>query len=269
MFYLLVWQSLLAFPSEKMSVVGQWIWCQRDKMLYQESITRLPALLPGIWVSTIGFSKGQVTQQVALPPNYVEKVKRVALVVRFDDQFSGIWQVSDLNIATKQLNEKLGWLIFETKQMGIEIAEIQLDYDCPVRKLELWSKIVSQLTITGALQNQDVWLTSLPAHVQEKYYGDWFRNIVRGHILQVFDTGFPITKAPILAEYAKKQRMNFRLGIGAFERKLRARKGSNQQTEHRAWFNRIELFSADPHFKGIWIFPGGMTYRYIFLGGKS
>ncbi len=265
--FLLAWQPLNVFSGEKNSIVGQWIWCQRDKTLYQESITQLPALLPGIWVSTIGFSKGQVIQQVAFPPNYVEKVKRVALVVRFDDQFGSIWQVDDIDTIVKQLNEKLGWLIIETEQMGVEIAEIHLDYDCPVRKLERWSKILSQVT-NSALTKQDVWITSLPVHIQNKRYSKWFSGIVKGHILQVFDTGYPVAKAAQLAEYAKKQKMDFRLGIGAFERKARSAKKGNVLTEHRAWFDSLELFSTDPHFQGIWIFPGGKTYLNLLSGGR-
>lgn len=243
--------------------VGQWIWCEKDKMIYEEVISDMPSLLPGIWVSTMGFSNGQVTQQVALPPYYLGENRRIALVVRFDDQFNKIWAGYDLEIVIKQLNKKLDWLINNTGLEQGKIAEIQLDYDCPVRKLYQWSKIVKGLTISGALKNQNVWLTSLPSHMKEKNYGDWFRDIVKGHILQVFDTGFPVAKASILSEYTKKQEMNFRIGIGVFERKLKS-----GQTEHHVWFNHIGLFSADPHFKGVWIFPGGIPYRNIFPGGN-
>jgi len=115
-------------------------------------------------------------------------------------------------------------------------------------------KVVSR----SSLKSRRLWITSLIAHLKNSGYGDLFRDSVQGHILQVFDTGdaFKNHSPEALNEMLAGQKMPFRLGLGAFERKFSATSAS----DHRDWFSALPVFSSNPWYRGLWIFPGGKPW---------
>jgi hypothetical protein len=212
-----------------------------------------------VLVATITVERERVVAHLALSPSYVGAPSGTALVVRFDDGFHALWSLADGEAARVAVGEKLAWILARAAAMGVRVAELQLDYDCPTRRLREWSLLLGELT-AGVLRGRPVWITSLPAHMAVTQYGDWFRPVVTGHILQVFDVGPSpgVADAPRLAALARAQRMPFRLGIGAFERvrgpaRIRA-------TEHGRWLDVAGEFATDPSFRGLWVFPGGMPW---------
>jgi hypothetical protein len=134
---------------------------------------------------------------------------------------------------------------------------VQLDYDCPERLLPRWAAVVRTLS-RDALSGRTVWLTSLVAHVRHRNYGDLFRDNVAGHIVQVFDTGdrMSVPYARQLERLVTRHRMPFRLGLGAFERRL----ANGATTHHRAWFAAVRIVNGSPWFRGVWVFPGGSQW---------
>jgi hypothetical protein len=240
-------------------VVGQWIWCDADRRHFEEARARDPALVPAVFVSTITVEAGSVVQHLGLSPGYVDGGG--ALVVRFDDSFHAFWDLRDGLAARAALGTKLAWILARADATGARIAELQLDYDCPVHRLHEWSALLAELA-AGPLAGRTIWITSLPAHMAVAEYGGWFRGVAAGHILQVFDVGpkLAVANAPRLAALARAQRMPFRLGVGAFER-VRGPEHV-QVTEHGRWLDVVDEFAGDPTFRGLWIFPGGMPWRY-------
>ena len=107
------------------------------------------------------------------------------------------------------------------------------------------------------LSGRSVWITSLPEHIRVKEYDNWFSGVVAGHILQLFDNG-PGFGTDRVAEFTKllsSEKINFRIGLGAFERK--------SKTRHGEWFSQLAQFSNQPGFRGVWIFPAGMPYQPV------
>jgi hypothetical protein len=208
-----------------------------------------------VLVSTITVEAGRVVQRLGLPPSYVD-APSVALVVRFDDGFHAFWNLPDRAAARAAVGEKLGWIVAHA---GPAATELQLDYDCPTRRLHEWAALLGELA-AGPLRARSVWITSLPAHMEVTTYGEWFRSVVAGHILQVFDVGpsLSVADAPRLAGLARVQRMPFRLGVGAFERVRGPTRVA--ATEHGRWLDVVPEFAIDPGFRGVWIFPGGMPW---------
>ena len=82
-----------------------------------------------------------------------------------------------------------------------------------------------------------------------------------GHILQVFDTGdrMSLTYARQIERMAERQRMPFRLGVGAFERRL----PNGRTTDHRAWFRAEGVMRQSQWYRGMWVFPGGTTWTQL------
>lgn len=249
---------------------GQWVWCDADRRSFAAAAPRLPTLVPAVWVGTIGVSDGEVTLSLAHPPNYVESPNGIALVVRFDDSFHHFWELPDGAAARARVAAKLSWLLAESERMGVRPVEVQLDYDCPVRRLHAWSDLVRELA-GDALRGREVWLTSLPSHLQVDEYGSWFRSLVAGHILQLFDNGPEVgpAQAAQVATLLARQQMPFRLGLGAFERRLpnRLPLPAAYLTDHGGWFEQLPRLSADPLYRGAWIFPAGMRWRPELLDG--
>jgi hypothetical protein len=250
---------------------GQWVWCDADRRSFAAAAARLTSLVPAIWVGTIGVGDGDVTLTLAHPPTYVESPNGVALVVRFDDSFHRVWGLPDRAAVVAQVAAKLKWLLAESEGMGVHPVEVQLDYDCPERRLQSWSEVVRGL-VGDALIGREVWLTSVPAHLRVDDYAHWFRPLVAGHILQLFDNGpeFGPERAAQVVGLLARQHMPFRLGLGAFERAKPSRVPSagvaTNLTDHGGWFERLPEFSRDALFRGAWVFPAGMRWRPELLG---
>ncbi|MFN8644014.1 MAG: hypothetical protein U0802_21035 [Candidatus Binatia bacterium] len=241
---------------------GQWVWCAADRDSFAAALRQRADLLPAVWVGTIGWRDGAIALRLAHPPTFAASPNGVALVVRFDDSVDALWRGGEPARAADQLAAKLAWLLAESARLGVQPAEIQLDYDCPVRVLADWAALVRRL-VAGPLAGREVWLTSLPAHLAEPRYGDWFRPLVAGHILQLFDNGagFGPAQAEQTATRLAAAQLPFRLGLGAFERRRRsADAASLPLTAHGAWRAALPRLTSTPWFRGVWVFPAGMRW---------
>ena len=239
--------------------IGQWIWSARDAEIFTDTCLNFPDLVPSIWVSTISVTDGKVVQRLANAPDLAYKKGPVAVVIRFDDSFNSIWSKKTAWVVAEELDKKLYKLNGILADTGLDVREVQLDYDCPVRRLGEWSRVVRILK-EGSLNGRDIWITSLPCHIRVPGFGSLFRDSVEGHILQVFDTGVSCDSATVnaLSGLLRKQGLAFRLGLGAFERT----KGS-RSTDHRRWFSVLPAFSSIPQYRGVLVFPGGNQWRYL------
>ncbi len=237
-------------------LLGQWVWSKRDAELFTSSQATFKDLIPAIWVSTLFFEKGHVRQKLALSPSLVPGVP-AAIVVRFDESFHRAWDGNSTAQLAGEIDAKLAELLSLVNTNGAEAKEVQLDYDCPVRRLALWAEVLQKLK-AASLQDRNVWITSLVSQLRDPDYGKLFRNATAGHILQVFDTGeTPSQQLPESIDALLSQAaLPFRLGMGAFERKLPAQK----LTEHRLWFATLSVFTQNPYFRGLWVFPGGRPW---------
>ncbi len=164
--------------------------------------------------------------------------------------------MDDAGVAAS-IDARLRKLMDPVLRTGVDVTEVQLDYDCPVRLLRRWASVVGILS-GGALAGRTLWITSLVDHVRQPDYGDLFRGRVAGHILQVFDTGDQVlSDSPArVGLLADQQRMPFRLGLGAFERRL----PGGRRTDHRAWFDAVRPMARSPWFRGVWVFPAGQPW---------
>ena len=243
----------------KQDFIGQWVWSSRDAKIFRDTRLNVPNLVPCIWVGTISVSDGKVVQRLANSPDLAGQEGPVAVVIRFDDSFNSVWGKKAVPVVAEELDKRLNKLTGILADSGTDVQEIQLDYDCPIRHLEYWSKVVRALK-NGSLKGRDVWITSLPCHIQEPRYGSWFRSSVTGHILQVFDTGVSCDTATVngLAGCLRKQQLAFRIGLGAFERIK-----ESKSTDHRSWFYTLNTFSSIPEYRGVWVFPGGNRWDYL------
>ena len=236
---------------------GQWIWSASDSALFEDASRSIPDLVPTVWIGTIRASgDGTVQSGLALSPRIAGR-PTVAVVVRFDDSFSDAWGSQTDSAIANALGIALRKMLTAAQSSGVSLSEVQLDYDCPERLLTRWSAVVSKLA-GDALVGRTVWLTSLVVHVRHRDYGDLFRGSVAGHILQVFDTRdrMSLMYARQLERLVSRQRMPFRLGVGAFERRL----ANGETTSHQAWFEAPHVMRGSRWYRGVWVFPGGTPW---------
>lgn len=256
---------------------GQWIWSATDLARWRQARATRPALRPGVWTSTVWWqgnaTGGAVRQRLALSPAMVAGAP-MAVLVRFDDRLHAAWLAAgdgaagDSAIAAG-LDARLAELLRVVGATGADVREVQLDYDCPVRRLARWAAVVARLR-RGALAGREVWITSLPSHVAQRDYGAHFRGVVSGHILQVFDTGVEPSPAAAdrLVAALDRAGLPYRLGVGAFERVVPAGGtpaanpgGAPHLTRHRAWFALAPHFARSPAYRGLWVFPGEQPWE--------
>ncbi|MDZ7629923.1 MAG: hypothetical protein U5K74_00860 [Gemmatimonadaceae bacterium] len=112
-----------------------------------------------------------------------------------------------------------------------------------------------------SLAQDSVWVTSIIAHLREPSYGALFRGAVRGHVLQVFDTGEEASEVRIAeaVRVVRRAGLPFRVGLGAFERETK-----RGRTEHRAWFSAVPRFARVDGYLGVWVFPAGQRWVSFF-----
>ena len=233
--------------------VGQWIWTRADVALYHESERVVPGLEAGVFVGAVHCDADSRTlhARAGLPAGVTDS-GAVTSVIRFEDGLDACRSASD---SSRRFNVALDSAVrvLRSRSAQTAVRAVQLDYDAPQRALAAWSASVRALR-GGALRGDSVWVTSLIAHLREPSYGALFRDVVDGHVLQVFDTG-ESASAEQVAEAVRVTRragLRFRLGLGAFERET-----SRGRTEHRAWFGAIPAFAGLPGYAGLWIFPAG------------
>jgi hypothetical protein len=200
-----------------------------------------------------------VVQHLANAPDLVQGVRSGAIILRFEDSFHLAWATNDAATLARNVGTKIKQLLRQVTAVGLTVSEIHLDNDCPMRLLKAWAGVVRTLG-SGVLADQEVWVTSLPVHLQEPRYSAWFGGAVAGHILQLFDTGVAAeaVMARRLAERLAQQPLPFRLGLGAFERAT-----ANGPTQHQWWFTALPVFAALPGYRGVWIFPGGQRWTFL------
>jgi hypothetical protein len=239
------------------SVDGQWVWSAADVARLSDARRTVPALLPGVWVATIAFAHDGVTQRLALSPAVAGATGPVAAVIRFDDAFHAAWGAADDATLARTVGARVAALTARLDAAAPRVVEVQLDYDCPERRLPRWAALVHALA-RGPLAGRTVWVTSLPAHVRHPEYGALLRGAVAGHIVQLFDTGVRPTPAALAALSASldRQALPYRVGLGAFERVRR----DGARTEHLAWFAAGPLLARSPWYRGRWVFPAGARW---------
>lgn len=236
-------------------MIGQWIWSRADSAVFASAVRLKSDIVPTVWIGSVHGTTAGVTGQLALDPRIAGR-RRVGVVIRFEDTFSRAWALGDSALASG-VAATVERLLGAAAATGAEIAEVQLDYDCPERLLPRWSGLVAHLS-RGVLADRTVWLTSLVSHVRARAYGDLFRDHAAGHILQVFDTGdrMSASYAGQVEHLATRHRMPFRLGVGAFERQF----ANGRTTDHRAWFDAVPLIAESPFYRGLWVFPAGREW---------
>jgi len=247
-------------PAAHETEIGQWIWSSTDSALFADATRSIPNLVPTVWIGTIrGSGDGEVHSQLALSPR-VSGRSTAGVVVRFDDDFSSVWAVRTDSAVANGVGAALRDMLAAAQRSGVTVSEVQLDYDCPERLLRRWSAVIAILS-RGALAGRRVWITSLISHVRHAEYGDLFRANVAGHIVQLFDTGdrmsLPYTRQ--IERLVSRHRMPFRLGVGAFERRL----ANGQTTDHEAWFEAPHIMRGSRWYRGVWVFPGNVSWAHL------
>jgi hypothetical protein len=245
--------------SDTADALGQWIWSRTDSSTFVQARDRFPALVPTVWIGTISSSKdGRIRSQLALSPR-VAGARSAGVVIRFENSFTTAWAASDSAVANAVLLSVRSFVAAAVAS-GVEIVELQLDYDCPERLLSRWAVVVGRLSRDPTL-GLPVWITSLVTHVRHPRYGDLFRTAAQGHIVQVFDTGDRMSPsyARTIERLATSHRVPFRLGVAAFERDL----ASGRTTEHRSWFAAAPVLAESEWYRGLWVFPGGRSWAEL------
>lgn len=224
-------------------MVGQWIWTARDVRLFADARVRQPALLPAVLSATV---RADLSLRRGLSPA-VGGV-HAAVVVRLEDGVSRALEQAD---GAERLDRALTELVAEIRAAGVTPSEVELDYDAPVRSLAGWASVVRTLS-RRSLRDYPVWITSIPAHLDDHDYGTLFRGSVRGHILQLFDTGLPALGVNVtrLGERLAAARLPFRVGIASFERG----RGRTPATDHRLWARAAAEYARLPGFSGTMVF---------------
>ena len=251
-------------PMARAPELGQWIWTRADVSRYAESAGERPDLEAGVFICAVHCDPRtrRLVARAGLPLS-VSGADVVTAVIRIED---GLDQCRTVRDTTHRFDATLDSAVSVLRSRGgdTRIAVVQLDYDAPQRALAAWAGSVRYLT-THALARDSVWVTSLIAHLREPAYGDLFRGVVRGHVLQVFDTGEAATSRQVneAVRLATRARLPFRVGLGAFERSTRA-----GMTDHRAWFSAIPRFASSAEFRGVWVFPAGRPWMSL-LGDRT
>lgn len=240
--------------------VGQWIWSPADERIFIESRRELPDLLPALWVSTIAASHGTVSQSLGRSPMLGRSIPSIAIVVRFEDSVHELWKAHPIDKIGHDIDSRLHRLMELLAAADVRVGEVQLDYDCPVRRLRAWAQVVHTVG-TGSLKGKNVWITSIPVHLDAPKYSAWFRGAVKGHILQLFDIGISCNQDSLqrLSDRLRRQGLPFRIGLGAFDRV-----GPGRLTDHQLWFSALSFFEAVPGYQGVWIFPGGRKWLDLY-----
>ncbi len=241
--------------------LGQWIWTRTDLARFSESAAVRPGLEAGVFIGAVHCDAAtrQLVPTVGLAASDPH-VDSVTVVIRFED---GLDRCRTPDDATQRFDVSLDSAVrvLRTRAGQTKVSAVQLDYDAPQRMIAAWAGSVRFLH-THALTSDVLWVTSLIAQLREPAYGDLFREVVTGHVLQVFDTGEPASATQIqeALRLARRVHMSFRLGLGAFERDTKS-----GPTEHRAWFATVPQFAAIHGYRGVWVFPAGQRW-ITFLG---
>lgn len=245
------------------ATIGQWIWTRTDLARFSESRAQQPGLEAALFIGYIQcdtISK-RLLAHAGLSASEPH-AESVPAVIRFEDGLERCRVAASSEADFAQRLDSAVYLL-RRRARSVPLSAIQLDYDAPRRALGKWAASVEQLQ-RHALRGDTVWVTSLIAHLRDPSYGALFRGVVRGHVLQVFDTGEPATTTQVdeAVRLARRARIPFRIGLGAFERETRS-----GRTDHRGWFATVAQFKSIDGFRGVWIFPGGQRWISLLTQG--
>lgn len=248
-------------PAREPARVGQWIWTRSDLARYEESVRARSGIEAGVFIGAVHCDtlSHRLVARAGLSAA-VPGAQAVTAVIRLED---GLDRCRAPHDAAHRFDIALDSAVqvLRARVVSTPLAAVQLDHDAPQRALAAWASSVRYLH-THALARDEVWVTSLVAHLREPAYGGLFRGVVAGHVLQVFDTGEPATPAQVAEalRLARRAQLPFRLGLGAFERRT-----ARGPTDHRAWFATVPRFAAIEGYRGVWVFPAGQRW-ITFLG---
>ncbi len=256
--------------------LGQWVWTTRDAERFDAAQANDRALVPALLVGSVRREAGQLRMRRGITPA-ATGATRVAAVVRLEDSVHPALEQRSAVAFARRLQALLSPLLLEVSKSGVELAELQLDYDVPVSKLGLWAEALRELR-KGPLGYVSLWITSIPSHLSDPAYGERLQGVVDGTILQLFDTGLSCTgrHQRKLARQLGQHGLPFRIGVGAFERARASTDGSlpRSATDHECWVERSVLFREDPLYRGTWVFAANQDTQGVFRalaegGGRS
>jgi hypothetical protein len=141
--------------STTMHPVGQWIWSRSDERIFMETRTALPDLVPCIWVATITVSDGAVSQKLGCSPAIGKSIPSIAIVVRIDDSLNDLWKVRAADQIALDIDARLHKLMHLLAAAEVRVGEVQLDYDCPEKRLSEWARVV-RIVSFGSLKGKSV-----------------------------------------------------------------------------------------------------------------
>jgi len=231
---------------------GIWIWTRTDAEVYAARGPEAAAAIPGVLVLSLELdASAELRGRRGLSPA-IRGAKEVAAVIRIEDSVAR--RLDDPGALAAELDARLGSMLAEIDASGMALAEVQLDFDVPVRRLEAWAEVAGTLA-RGSLAGRPLWVTSIPAHLADDRYGALFSGQVAGHLYQTFDTGLACNPREIAKarEQLVRAGLPYRVGVATYER---ARDG-RRTTGHRCWAQASpELRHAGLH-AGSWVFPAG------------
>lgn len=232
---------------------GQWVWSAEDAQIAEARRARDPGLLPSVLIAEVDFVDEAPKTALRNSPKAVATPR--AVLIRFNEGWHAAWDALTTAEIADAWDGELSRLLAQVEAVSGPPVEVQLDYDCPERVLDRYGAVLGALS-TRSLAGRAVWITSLVSHVRNPAYGPALRGRVRGHLLQVFDTGDDATTAAAVAAYAADAGVPYRLAVGAFERQL----PDGTTTHHRDWFARIGEACPPPACEGVFVFPAGRDW---------
>ncbi|MCA9632214.1 MAG: hypothetical protein KC766_31390 [Myxococcales bacterium] len=254
--------------------LGQWVWTTRDAQRFDEAHARDTALVPALLVGSVKREADQLRVTRGITPA-ATGARRVAAVIRLEDSVHPALSDQGPKAFAERLETLVNPLLLDVGKSGVELVELQLDYDVPVSKLGLWADTLKVLR-KGPLGFVSLWITSIPSHLSDPDYGERLQGAVDGTILQLFDTGLDCNAANQrrLAAQLRRHGLPFRIGVGAFERARRATGKTlpAAATNHGCWLERSISFRSDPLYRGTWVFAANQdtddVFRSLAAGGS-
>jgi hypothetical protein len=255
---LLALLALLWASHAEAAPLGQWVWSRADVGPLAAARAHRPEIAAAVHVAELRYIDGEVRSQLRLSPTTVPDAATV--VVRLNDSFHAAWRAQDAQLASK-LGASLDRVLAAVKRAAPHAGQLQLDYDCPSASLQPWAATLRALSQAGVLRGWEVWTTSLVAHLRVDQFGALFRDLIAGHVLQVFDTGEHLDPK-LLAELPgllRRAGLPFCVGVAAFERARPEQPGS-AVTAHGELWQTLHSVADQPGFRGTWVFPGGKDW---------
>ena len=242
----LAWVLVAAccWPVVAATPVGQWVWSRRDLRVLEQARRVRPDVAAAISVAELRWD-GAVTATLRLPPGLAGPP--AMLVIRLDDSFHR----APAQGTGAQLEQAVGRVLGAVGPSQAA-TPVELDYDAPVARLADYAAWLDACR-AGALGGRELWITSLPSHLDAPEFGALFAARVDGHVPQVFDTDVPWTpeRADRLAAGIERAGLPFALGLGGFDR---------AGTDHAAWLAVVPQLATRPNFRGTWFFPAGFDW---------